>query len=242
MDHSMWAPQIQAFEDEFRLIAPEMPGFGSSPEAPDGWQLPDAARSVLELADSLDLATFSLAGLSMGGYLSFEIYRQAPERVDALLLADTRARADTPEERQARTELAQEVKRDGIALLSDRIMPRLVGKDPGTKIIGKVWSIIEHATPGAVANALEAIGGRLDSTRLLGEIHCPTLVVAGREDAITSTADCRQMAGQASDLSPAWTMTTSGRMSITLALRIVPGCILLDAILCSSNSAKLSVI
>ena len=190
----MWAPQIDALSENCRVLAPDVRGFGKSPSFDHEWTLGNAADDVLGLLDTLDVSTIALAGLSMGGYLAFELLRKRPRMVQRLILADTRARADNPDEQNARTRLAEAVDRRGTESLVEAMMPRLLREkaDPGVRAL--IEPKIAGARPDAVGQALRAMRDRPDSTSLLAEITCPVLVIVGREDVVTTVEESRKMA------------------------------------------------
>ncbi len=196
MTHAMWEPQARRLRRRRRVVAPDIYGFGLTPLPADDWHFPGLAGDVLELADALGLETFTLVGLSMGGYAAFEMLEAAPDRVDALVLADTRARADTDAERRTRMELAAEVERSGAAVLEERLLPRLLGRRPGPDNVHRARRAIRQAAPAAVARALRAMAGRRDCTPRLAGIRAPTLVLGGAEDAITPPPETRAWAAR----------------------------------------------
>lgn len=141
------------------------------------------ARSILAAAPE----RFALLGLSMGGYLSFEILRQAPQRVAKLALLDTSARPDTPEQsenRRAQIRLAATTPAGAIA---DGLFPRLVHRsrrdDEGLR--GIFRQMAEEVGTAAYARQQAAIIDRPDSRPTLSTIRCPTLVVVGDGDELT---------------------------------------------------------
>lgn len=141
------------------------------------------AQSILAAAP----ARFALVGLSMGGYLSFEILRQAPARVAKLALLDTSARADTPEQsenRRAQIRLAATTPARAIA---DGLFPRLVHRSRhGDESLRGIFRLMaEEVGTAAYARQQAAIIGRPDSRPLLATIRCPTLVVVGDGDELT---------------------------------------------------------
>ena len=196
MTHAMWDPQVRRLQGSRRIVAPDVYGFGRTPLPADGWDFPRLAAGLLELADSLGLDTFTVVGLSMGGYAAFEMLELAPGRVDALVLADTRARADTGAERRARMELAAEVEASGGAVLEERMLPRLLGRRPRPDSVEDVKGAIRRVAPAAVVGALRALAGRGDSTPRLAGVRAPTLVLGGAEDAITPPAETRAWASR----------------------------------------------
>jgi pimeloyl-ACP methyl ester carboxylesterase len=141
------------------------------------------ARSILGSAPE----RFALIGLSMGGYVSFEIMRQAPERVAKLALLDTSARPDTPEQsenRRAQMSLAEKAR---IAELSDAMFPRLVHPTRrDDKRLREIFRLMVQETGAAgFIRQQTAIIGRPDSRPTLGNILCPTLVLVGDSDELT---------------------------------------------------------
>lgn len=195
MDHTLWDAQVRYLEDRsYLLIAPDLPGFGQSSESQD-WRLANVAAALLEITDTEGIgASFSVVGLSMGTYAAFEVYRQAPDRVRSLVVANGRARADNDTERKARTHLIERVRTEGLAVLDETMLPRLVRPGTNPALAQSIRQTMHRNTPEAIAHALEALRERADSTPLLPHIKCPTLVVAGSDDPITTPADCREMA------------------------------------------------
>ncbi|ODN71784.1 alpha/beta fold hydrolase [Methylobrevis pamukkalensis] len=150
------------------------------------------AESVLSAAPE----RFALAGLSMGGYLAFEILRRAPERVTRLMLLDTSARADTEEATERRRRLIALTRKGGFAEIPGLQMPTLLGQralaDPDT--VALVRAMAMEIGPDAFIRQQSAILGRPDSRPDLAGIACPVLVVAGAEDQITPPDIAREMA------------------------------------------------
>lgn len=141
------------------------------------------ARSILEAAPP----RFALAGLSMGGYIAYEIIRQAPDRVTRLALLDTGSRADAPERRPQRLELLALAEREGARKAQEKLLPVLIhtarlGDGP---LVEAVLQMGEDTGVAAFTRQQTAIMSRLDNRPLLGSIRCPTLVVVGREDVLT---------------------------------------------------------
>lgn len=155
-------------------------------------QVGDLTRSetIAELAkDALDEApegSLVLVGLSMGGYVAFEIMRQAPERVSALVLMDTSARPDTPEASAMREELMALAETD-LEAVTERLLPRLSHPDMMNlpTVRGVIQSMAASLGKEVFIRQQRAIMGRPDSRPTLANIACPTLVICGREDQIT---------------------------------------------------------
>jgi pimeloyl-ACP methyl ester carboxylesterase len=185
----MFEPQMKAFSGSRRVVAPDYPGFGRSPRTPAQPDVHYYAEGVRSLLDRLHLERVVLGGVSMGGYVAFECLRHFPERVSALVLANTRPEPDSEEIREARNETALRVAQEGVEVLVELQMGRLLAPDTlrnDAELVENVRAmILENSPDGAVA-ALGAMRERRDSTPLLGKIGVPTLVVGGEEDGISS--------------------------------------------------------
>lgn len=141
-------------------------------------------------------ARFALAGLSMGGFVAFEIMRQAPERVTRLALLDTRAQRDTPRETRRRQDLLALTRRGRFKGVTPRLMPLLLHPDrlEDTALTEAVAAMAGRVGPEAFLRQQTAIMGRPDSVPTLPAIACPTLVLCGRQDALTPLERHQEMA------------------------------------------------
>jgi len=193
LNHTMWEPQIAALQERFRVIAPDMRGFGRTP-ANSPWSMEDAAADLADLLDSLEIQECAVVGLSMGGYISYSFYAAYPNRIRRLVLADTRARADNEAEKNGRTDMIADLAQAGTANLPDRVLSRLLRPNTPADIVHKVRKIVETTTATGATFALMAMRDRPDSSTLLHKISCPVLVLAGDADVITQTDECRKMA------------------------------------------------
>ena len=174
LDAAMWAHQSEHLAEVAEVRVADLTAHDS---------MEGLARAVLEAAPE----RFALAGLSMGGYVAFEVMRQAPERVAKLALLDTSARADTPEQtanRRQAVDLARQGKYRQVVAGS---VPRLLHPDHANDraLVDAVYAQAERIGVEAYVRQQTAIMGRPDSRPGLGAIRCPTLVLCGRQDAIT---------------------------------------------------------
>ena len=184
----MFEPQMKAFSGDRRVVAPDLPGFGRSPRTPAQPDVHYYAEGLRGLLDRLHLERVILGGVSMGGYVAFECMRLFPERISALVLANTRPEPDPEEMREIRNQMAHSVAREGVGVLVELQMGRLLAPDSlqDEELVEDVRAmILENSPDGAVA-ALGAMRERPDSRPLLGEISVPTLVIGGEEDGISS--------------------------------------------------------
>ena len=151
------------------------------------------AQDILRVAP----ARFALVGLSMGGYIAFEMLRQAPQRIAKVALLDTSARADAPEQsamRRAQMSLAAQGR---LAEVLEQQLPRLVGRarreDAALREVFKLMA--EEVGAAAFIRQQTAIMGRTDSRPTLGDIRCPALVLVGAEDELTPPERAAEIAG-----------------------------------------------
>ncbi|MEW1671633.1 alpha/beta fold hydrolase [Streptomyces noursei] len=194
-DRSMWRPQTAHFSRAgMRVIAPDLRGYGGSSVVPGKTPLETFAGDVAALLDHLGIERCVLGGLSMGGQIVMECYRQFPERIRALLLADTFAAADTAEGRAVRLRTAERLLAEGMdgyahEVLSKMIAPANVTALPA--VAAHVLGMMRGASPEGATAALRGRAERPDYTGLLPRVTVPTLVVVGAADEFTPVADAR---------------------------------------------------
>ena len=198
LNGKMFEPQMVAFSGGRRVVAPDYPGFGRSPRTPAQPDVRYYAEGLSDLLDRLHLERVVLGGVSMGGYVAFECMRLFPERISGLVLANTRPDPDPVEMREVRNEMALSVAREGVEVLVELQMERLLSpenlQDEG--LVEKVRAMILEKTPDGAVAALGAMRERPDSRPLLGKIDVPTLVVGGEEDDVSSPEVMGAMAAE----------------------------------------------
>jgi pimeloyl-ACP methyl ester carboxylesterase len=184
----MWGPQLDRVPSGWRMIAPDLRGFGGTLlHAGERPTMDDYAADVVSLLDHLELERAVIGGLSMGGYVTFALHRLAPERFSGVVLANTRPQADTPEGKKGRLDMSQLVRSEGPAAVADKMLPKLLGettRQSSPEVERDVRRMIEANRAEGIDAAIHAMLERPDSTPGLGRIATPTLVVAGGEDAI----------------------------------------------------------
>ena len=184
--------------DRWRCLRADALGCGSSPAPPPGLTLEDVAAGVLTALDERGVGEVAVVGLSMGGYTAMAMLRSAPERVRALVLADTRDGADADGARSDRLDMARRVRAEGVEPIVEPMLQRLLGAASREEahIADPVRSRIRHCTAEGVAACQEAMAARPDSAGVLAAVRLPTLVVCGAEDAVTPPEEMRAMAAR----------------------------------------------
>jgi pimeloyl-ACP methyl ester carboxylesterase len=188
LNSALWGPQMSMAPRGWRIIAPDLRGFGASPEAPEAvYSMEDMAGDVVGLLDRLDIRRAVICGASMGGYIAFELWRLYPERMRGLILCGTRAGPDSAEAASARERLAQRIEKDGNDVIVAAMLTKLGA--PATRHTQKGVFEADRAmmteTPGrTMARALRGMAVRRDAEPLIRTIGVPSLIIVGADDAI----------------------------------------------------------
>ncbi len=199
LDHTMWRRQMEGLASTCRLIAPDLAGFGASDARTQpvlGMQ--HLADDLAELLDAMRIRQpITLCGLSMGGYIAFEFWKRHGERLERLILCDTRAAADSAEAAAGRRTLAAQILRKGTTDLAANMPTRLFAKETFTNqtcVVEQTRGVMLATPPATVAAALLGMADREDMSDLLPSIEIPTLVLCGEHDRITPAEEMRTMA------------------------------------------------
>src|SRR5690606_26940589 len=195
---TIWRPQLEAVPAGWRVIAPDLRGFGGAASV-TGSRLPMdlMAADIVSLLSHLGVASAVVCGHSMGGYVTFGVLRKAPRIVRGLVLADTRATPDSAEGKQGRVKNAKHVHAHGTKALIDALVPRLLAPETraGAPDIEEELRTVMRAAPApAVVAALLGMAERPDSTPQLRSINVPTQLIVGASDEITPPGDARLLA------------------------------------------------
>ena len=194
-NRTLWAPQLGGLLTRARCIAPDLRGFGDS-EARGPYTMDGYADDVIAVLDALQIERAVIAGLSMGGYVAFALWRRHRDRVRALILADTRPGADSEETRAKRGEMTALARTKGSGAVADAQIAGMVGRttrDKHPDIADAVHRMLSMAPVEGVVGALEAMMRRPDSTPTLATIDVPTLIIVGEEDVLTPPKEARAM-------------------------------------------------
>lgn len=204
---AMWRRQVEALRGHYRLIVPDLRGFGGSDAPPGPYPMDDLADDLAALLEYLGVARVALVGLSMGGYIGFAFWRRHRDKVAALVLADTRAGADSAEGKAAREANARLVEEEGAAAIADKLIPNLVAPGAPQAFRDELRALILANSPEGIAGALRGMAVRADSSDDLASIDVPVLVIVGAEDGLTPLAEAEALqagiAGSAMVILPA---------------------------------------
>ncbi|MEU6753277.1 alpha/beta hydrolase [Spirillospora sp. NPDC046719] len=197
LSSAMWLEQRQGLANRFRVITPDLRGFGGSRLGADDPSVDLMADDVAHLFRRLGLQRAVVGGLSMGGYVAMALCRRHPDLVLGVVLASTRAAADTGAVRENRLRQAEAIDGDGtVQVLLDEVLPGLVGPTTYRQralVYGRVRGLVQATPPPAAAWALRAMAGRPESFETLRGLKVPALVMVGDEDTLATEDEARAM-------------------------------------------------
>jgi pimeloyl-ACP methyl ester carboxylesterase len=196
----IYEAQHGAFAGLADVLTPDFRGFGTAPIGDDPPSLDTLADDVVRLLDERGVDRAVVGGTSMGGYVTMSLLRRHPHRVEAALLANTKASADTPEARDNRLRIADTVADLGVTEALSGMLPKLIGastRDGRPDLLERVDRLAGSAAPEAVAWAQRAMDARPESYDALAGFPRQVLVIAGSEDELMPLAEAEAMAAAA---------------------------------------------
>lgn len=195
LNRSMWRPQLDFFAETHRCIAPDLRGHGETtyvgtPRGPGQVDMALLAQDAAGLLDALDIPQATVCGLSLGGYVSFALWRSHPGRVARLILADTKAAPDNAEQKANRMKQADLAQAEGLRPVADGMLPKLIAPQHAhTPLDFMVRRMIEGTRINEIVPTFHALADRPDSQPTLATIDVPTLILVGEQDALTPPKD-----------------------------------------------------
>lgn len=199
LNKSMWDAQLEALQDEFRVIAYDIRGHGNSQSGTQDFSIELFVNDLLCLVETLGLQKVILCGFSMGGYIALNAVEYYPERFEALILSDTQCNADTKEVREKRIKSMDRILENGVEAYADEMLPKLFA--PASFVrhrpeVAAVREMIVNTSSESLCNTLFAMASRKESRSKLMEIGIPTLILVGKEDQLTPPAASELMHGR----------------------------------------------
>ncbi len=182
-DGALWAPQIEAFRAQYRIIAPDLRGFGRS-MATDGSavSMDRYADDVIDLMDQLQIERAVAGGISLGGYVAMSLALRYPQRLCGLVLANTRAGADNPEWAGFREALVRDIEARGGLAVAENYGDKPFRNACPEDIKQAVRGMILRQSATGLASGTRGMAQRPDRLAALETIRVPTLVISGAED------------------------------------------------------------
>jgi 3-oxoadipate enol-lactonase len=197
LNRSMWAAQLSVLPMWVLGIAPDLRGYGDSDPTAGPYTMDLLADDCIALLDALGVKQpVVVCGLSMGGYVTLSLYRRHPERIQGLILAATRAGADSPEGKTNRDNAIAQAERDGAAAIAATMLPKMMATMTYTTnpaLVKQVEELMSSASVPGIVGALAGMKTRSDSTAMLNEIEVPTLIIHGEDDQLIPVQEAQIM-------------------------------------------------
>jgi 3-oxoadipate enol-lactonase len=193
LDSRLWTDQIADLSGSFRIIAPDLRGFGKS-RSDEPFTMQSLADDLHRLLEKIGGLPCVLAGLSMGGYVSLPYAKKYPGDLKGLILVDSRCEADAPAAKESRGKMIELVRKHGAAAVADAMLPRLIA--PGAlanrpAVVQRVLAMMNDCPPQTIEHALAAMRDREDHMDWLAKADLPVHIIVGEHDAITPPAGAR---------------------------------------------------
>ncbi len=198
LDHTMWDAQRRALRDRYRVLIPDLRGFGRSGSAQEPVSIPGWADELALLLDAVGAADpVTVCGLSMGGCVALAFVKKYAARMSGLVLCDMRSVGESPEGQANRRKMADRALTEGPAIAVEAMMPRLFG--PATNenrpdVVDRIRNTILATSGRSISAGQHALADRPDCTPWLGTITVPTLVIVGEHDIISPPAEMQATA------------------------------------------------
>jgi 3-oxoadipate enol-lactonase len=187
LNHHFWDGIVPLLSTRYRIILPDLRAHGDSDAGDGPVTMTKLANDLDHLCRELDITRATFVGVSIGGYTLFEFCRRHRDRVGALVLANTRAGAETPEGRAARIQIADKVEREGTSAFIDDLSQKLFSNSTLTNrpdIVDAARGMAKTMSPSDIAQVQRGMADRPDSIPTLAALQTPTLVIAGEDDSV----------------------------------------------------------
>jgi 3-oxoadipate enol-lactonase len=195
-NHDLWKPAAQALVTRYRIILPDLRGHGDSGVGEGPATMEKHAADLARVLDHEGIGRATFAGVSIGGYVLFEFWRKFRPRVEALILCNTKAQADTSEARAGRLQAAADVRERGTEPFFESLVPKLIGKttlSTRPDLVEGALRMMRKMSAEDVALVQKGMAERSDSVETLKGINVPTLIVTGDEDIFTGVSEAELM-------------------------------------------------
>jgi 3-oxoadipate enol-lactonase len=195
-DKTMWHGQLDFLKASYRLIACDIRGFGKSVDENSTLSIDLFADDLIALMDALTFDKAIICGLSMGGFIALNAYQRFPDRFAGLVLCDTQCIADTPEVKEKRYKIIEEIERTGANDFNSTFIKNVFHKDSlvnKRELVDQLSEVVFSNSQQIIQHGLVALAERTETCTTLGAVGVPTLILCGREDAVTPLVQSEYM-------------------------------------------------
>jgi 3-oxoadipate enol-lactonase len=192
----MWQTQLNFLKSSHRVIACDIRGFGNSKDEESAMSMDLFGDDLIQFMDKLTIDKAIICGLSMGGYIALNAYKRFADRFEGLILCDTQCIADTPEGKERRMKLVDEIALNGTGNFTEGFVKNVFHKDSLTEkkeIVEELRNVILSNSKQIIMMGLKALAQRSETCSSLSEVNIPTLIICGREDQVTPLAQSEFM-------------------------------------------------
>ena len=195
-DKTMWQGQLDFFKSSYRLIPCDIRGFGKSTDEESALSIDLFAEDLIQFMDKLSIEKAIICGLSMGGFIALNAMQKFPDRFEALILCDTQCIADTPEVKEKRYKIIEEIETDGVTNFNEGFIKSVFHQDSLTnkkELVEQLRNVVFSNSKQIIKQGLIALAERSETCSNLSEIAIPTLIICGREDQVTPLSESEFM-------------------------------------------------
>jgi 3-oxoadipate enol-lactonase len=186
LSRRIWKPQLEGLSDIASIISVDLRGHGESYPFDGPYSMDLLADDCNQLLKDLNIKLpILICGLSMGGYVAFALFRKYPQLFKGMILSSTRSGPDSLEGKVNRDTMIKNVYKNGVAFIAEGMLPKLVSPITMTTkptLVNNIRNIMLETSVIGVVGALQGMRDRPDSTPILSEIKCPTLIIHGADD------------------------------------------------------------
>ncbi|GGA97298.1 alpha/beta fold hydrolase [Puia dinghuensis] len=194
-NRTMWSEQVAHFKNDYRLILPDLRGYGETDVTTPRVLLDEMALDIIHLLDELNIEKAAFIGLSMGGQIVLDLYRLIPHRFTALVIVDSDARGETAESAARRLETAEQILKTGMIKHTDETIHKYIANASlqNPAVYNPLYKMMSATRPEGAAAAHKGRALRRDHTAILPAITVPSLIIVGSEDFFTPIPVARLM-------------------------------------------------
>lgn len=195
-DKTMWENQLDFFKTKYRIIAFDIRGFGKSTDEESHLSIPLFSEDLIAFMDKLNIEKAIICGLSMGGFIALNAMKSFPDRFEALILCDTQCIADTPEVKEKRYEVIDDISTNGVAAFNEGFIKSVFHKNSLLRkksMVDKLRNVVFANSENIIKKGLVALAERSETCTSLNKISIPALIICGREDEVTPLVQSESM-------------------------------------------------
>lgn len=192
----MWLSQLDFLKSSHRVIACDIRGFGNSKDENSILSIDLFGDDLIQFMNKLNIDKAIICGLSMGGYIALNVCQRFSDRFEGLILCDTQCIADTPEGKEKRLKLIEEINLNGTENFTESFLKNVFHKDSLTQkseIVEELRNVISSNSIQIISMGLRALAERSETCSSLSHVNIPTLIICGREDQVTPIAQSEFM-------------------------------------------------